>query len=278
MKKYIFRILAFIIDLLFVNLIILGLTNISFINPGIKKVHDETTLYFEVAREYKDLSGKIDTILSDNTIDLNESIALKSDYPYFKDLYKDIPVNREISNETKNDLKDKIKLYYDQSYATYNYNVNRSNLIINIIGVLLTIAYFGILEWYLKGQTLGKKIFRLRTIDNDKPKKEIPVWKYIIKALMISEVSFSILSIIFVLICHPGFDGTLNAMWYAKASNFIYDFQYAWNIFLLLIIIFRKDERSIHDIVLNIRVALYDKKNKEITKRIFNEEVSDQTN
>ena len=105
MKKYIFRILAFFFDLLFVNLIILGLTNISFINPGINKVHDQTILYFEVAREYKGLSENIDNILADNTIDLNESIALKSDYPYFKDIYKDIPVNREIDNNGKEDIK-----------------------------------------------------------------------------------------------------------------------------------------------------------------------------
>ena len=67
-------------------------------------------------------------------------------------------------------------------------------------------------------------------------------------------------------------------MWYAKACNVLYDIQYAWNIFLVLIILFRKDERSLHDVLLNIRVALYDKKNKEITKRIFNEETSDQAN
>ena len=278
MKKYIFRILAFFFDLLFVNLIILGLTNVSFINPGINKVHDQTTLYFEVAREYKGLSENIDNILADNTIDLNESIALNSDYPYFKDIYKDVPVNREIDNNGKEDIKNKIKQYYDQSYASYNYNVNRSNLVINIIGIILTIAYFGVLEWYLKGQTIGKKLFRLRTIDNDKPKREIPVWKFIVKALMVSEVSFTILSIFFLLICHQGFDGTLNAMWYAKACNILYDIQYAWNIFLVLIILFRKDERSLHDVLLNIRVALYDKKNKEITKRIFNEETSDQAN
>ncbi|MBR6072886.1 MAG: RDD family protein [Bacilli bacterium] len=278
MKKYIFRILAFIFDLLFVNLVILGLTNISFINPGIKKVQDETTLYFEVAKEYKSLSENIDNILSDNYIDLNESIALNSDYPYFKDIYKDIPVNREIDNNGKEEIKNKIKTYYDQSYATYNYNVNKSNIIINIIGVILTIGYFGVLEWYLKGKTIGKMLFRLRTIDNDKPKRKIPIWKFIVKSLMVSEVMFTIFSIICLLICHPGFDGTLNALWYAKACNLIYDVQYAWNIFLVLIILFRKDERSLHDVLLNIRVALYDKKNKEITKRIFNEEVSDQTN
>ena len=235
-------------------------------------------MYLEIAKEYKGLSENIDSMLADNNIELAESMTLKTYYPYFVDIYKDIPLNKQLSIEEVNDIKNRIHTFYDQSYATYNYNVNKYNIFINIFGVIITILYFGVFEWKMKGKTIGKMIFRLRTVDNDKIKREIPVWKYLIKSLLVSEVMFSIFNIICLLICHPDFTGVLNSLWYAKACNFIYDLQYAYNIFLLLLILFRKDERTLHDIILNMRVALYDKKNKEITKRIFNEEVSDQTN
>ena len=274
MKKFIFRILAYLIDILFVNLIIFGMSNVSFINPNIKKLQDETTVYLEVTKEYNELTKKIDAILDDNYIDLSESIELNSAYPYFKDIYKGISVNREISNETKNELKDKINVYYKQYSANYYYNNNKYNLIPNIIGIIIAILYFGVFEFIMNGQTIGKKLFRLKTLDNDKPKKKIPVWKYLVKSLIVGQVIFNLASLICLIVAYF----TKNVLFFGTATNIIYDVQYAFNIALVLIILFRRDERSLHDILLNIRVALFDKKNKEITKRIFNEEVSDQTN
>ena len=278
MKKYIFRILAYIIDIVLLNLILLGLNNISFINHNISKIHDETLKYSEVSSEYNKLSEKLDSILSDNYIDFSESMELRSDYPYFQDIYKDIPVNRELDNEAKNNLKNKINDYYKVEQATYNYNINRYNIVINVLNIIFSILYFGLFEWLMKGKTLGKMLFRLKTLDNDKPKREIPVWKYLIKGVLVGQVIFNLASLICLLICHPSFEGVLTPMWYSNAYNIIYNIQYVYNIAFVLIILFRRDERSVHDILLNIRVALFDKKNKEITKRIFNEEVSDQVN
>ena len=121
MKKYIFRILAYIIDIVLLNLILLGLNNISFINHNISKIHDETLKYSEVSSEYNKLSEKLDSILSDNYIDFSESMELRSDYPYFQDIYKDIPVNRELDNESKNNLKNKINDWSHQHHIDKKY-------------------------------------------------------------------------------------------------------------------------------------------------------------
>ena len=278
MKKLVFRILAFAIDMLFINLILIGLSNISFINPNISNINKVSSEFSEISKEYNELTGRLDDMLSDSIIDVSESTEIKGEYKHFVVVFYETPIGKELDETTKNQLVSDINTEYQASYELYNASINKYNMQINIIGIIISILYFGVLEWYLNGQTIGKKIFRLRTVDNTDIKDKIPLWKYIIKTVLISEVLFTLANVICSGITNIGFEGSYNANWYHKAYMMIYNVQYVYNTLFLLIILIRKDERSIHDILLNIRVALFDKNNKEVKCRIFNEESNNKAN
>ena len=273
MKLNIFRILAFAIDMVIINLILILVGMISFVTPDRKAVNDEYKVFSEVHNEYDKLTGRLDEILYDNYVDLLEISEIRSDYPYFKNAFNEIPVNSEFDSELKNTIKNKVDEIYNNKYYSYTYDANKCNMNVNIIGIVLSVIYFGFSEFLFNGRTLGKRIFRIRTLDNDKPKKRIVWWKNFVRAVFISEAFFYLINIVLLLITHSGFEGTLNARWYTKANGIIYTIQYVYNVVLLLFVLMRTDGRSVHDLVLNTRVALFDKKNKEIVEQKIDEEV-----
>lgn len=278
MKRLVFRILAFVIDMLFINLILIGLGNISFINPNIADINKASNTFTERTNEYNGLISRIDDMFSDNIIDYSESIEIQSDYNHYVFVFYEIPIDKELDQSVKERVITDINNDYQASYDIYNCSINKYNIGINIVGIILSILYFGVFEWYLNGQTIGKKIFRLRTVDNTDIKVKIPLWKYLIKSLLIGEVIFTLANIICASIAVPSFEGAYTADWYRRAYMMIYNVQYIYNTLFLLVIFIRKDERSVHDILLNIRVALFDKKNKEVKSRIFYEETNNKAN
>ena len=278
MKRLIFRILAFIFDLFLINIVLFAVSNISLINHHKDEMAMNSKAINEISRQYNELSGKLDKMLYDKYIDLSEAIEIKDQYDYFEQSIYDIPINSELSDEDINRFKSNLFEDYKEYVYSYNYEVNKTEIVINIIGVVISILYFGVFEWFKKGKTIGKMIFRLKTVDNTDAKKGIPLWKYLIKALLISGVVFTISNIIITLISTGTNEGSFGLEWYNTFYKRIYDVQYVYNTLFMLFIFIRRDERSIHDILLNIRVLLHDKEGKEVTSRIFNEEVNNKAN
>jgi hypothetical protein len=121
-------------------------------------------------------------------------------------------------------------------------------------------------------------VMRVKTVPNNPDTKNIPLYKYLIKAILVSGVLFTTANIIITLISHGTNEGTFGLEWYNQAYAHVYNVQYIYNTLFMLLIFIRRDERSIHDVLLGIKVILHDKKGKEIESSIFNEEVSNKTN
>ncbi|MCR5223685.1 MAG: RDD family protein [Bacilli bacterium] len=273
MKRLLYRLFAYGIDLLIINIVLIAISNISFINTNIGELQSTTTIYTEVSKEYKGLINRIDPILYDKYIDLSEATELKGEYQFFYQDLLDMPINSELTDEQIGEIKLRINNTMNTSISAYSYDISRLTLKINIIAIIIGILYFGVFEWYMHGKTIGKMIFRLKTVDNTSLKKKIPLWKYLVKSLLVSGVIFTLANIIITLICNGG-DGSFGIYWFNSGYNLINDIQYIYNVLFLLVIFIRKDERSIHDVLLNIRVMLMDKNGKEIESTIFNEKLS----
>ena len=88
----------------------------------------------------------------------------------------------EIDTET-DEYKDKI--------VDLNYNINKYKVISSSISVVGFILYFAVLQWALKGQTIGKKIMKIRVVANKEDKK-LNVGNYILRSLILNNIIFSI--------------------------------------------------------------------------------------
>lgn len=262
MKKMFLRVLAFAFDMFFVSAIVYGLSNISFLNPN----KGEITQYYqeleEIKNEYDDIESKMDEYVLDNVIDATEYGEIRDNYHFFVNDFYDIEQGETFDDDTKNNLVNSIEDSYNTYTKEYNYNINKLNVESGIVTLIVYILYFGVLEWYLKGQTIFKKLFRLRTISLDG--KDIPLWKFIIKCILITEAIFTILNIIFV--------NCLGVDAYTIFSNIMYYIEFVYEVVFVIACIIRDDQRSVHDLLLNTRIALYDKNNKEVESILFKDE------
>ena len=277
MKKVIFRLFAYVIDSFIVSLLVVGLSSISYLNPNKDKMNQLTNNYIVQSNQYRKLNDNIDGYLSDNFLSQEEKNEIQDNCNNYYDILNQIDSNEELSDEKKNNAKDSIRNLYDDYSFSYIYNSNKLYVPVYIETIIVSFLYFGLFEYLMKGQTLGKKIFRLRTIDNKDEKKDISLFKYLIKAVLVGNILFNSLNIISVIV-FKDISSAASLYSYYKIYSGISNFSYVYNMLFLLMIFMRRDERSIHDILLGIRVALYDKENKEITNKIFNEEVNNKAN
>lgn len=142
----------------------------------------------------------------------------------------------EIDTET-DEYKDKI--------VDLNYNINKYKVISSSISVAGFLLYFAVLQWALKGQTIGKKIMKIRVVANKEDKK-LNVGNYILRSLILNNIIFSIILIIGVYIFEaPG---------YYTLSMVVSYLQLLVMSLIMLMVVLRKDYRGLHDFVAGTKV------------------------
>lgn len=142
----------------------------------------------------------------------------------------------EIDTET-DEYKDKI--------VDLNYNINKNKVISSSISVVGFILYFAVLQWALKGQTIGKKIMKIRVVANKEDKK-LNVGNYILRSLILNNIIFSIILIIGVYI--------FKAPGYYTLSMVVSYLQLLVMSLIMLMVVLRKDFRGLHDFVAGTKV------------------------
>ena len=142
----------------------------------------------------------------------------------------------EIDTET-DEYKDKI--------VDLNYNINKYKVISSSISVAGFLLYFAVLQWALKGQTIGKKIMKIRVVANKEDKK-LNVGNYILRSLILNNIIFSIILIIGVYI--------FKAPGYYTLSMVVSYLQLLVMSLIMLMVVLRKDFRGLHDFVAGTKV------------------------
>lgn len=165
--------------------------------------------------------------------------------PIFKDDYKEYTkVYEEYNVEMKNQLEGGSSDVDDEKLLSLNYKVLKSTTKLSIINLTTTIVYFGIFAYLLKGQTLGKKIFKIKVTNLE---EKLPnAGLFMLRSIILTNFIPQIISL-FVLIL-------------AKEKTFIninnYISYITMIIYFLIIgfVIFRTDERGLHDIICKTKV------------------------
>lgn len=125
------RFIAYVLDIVFIYVLLSLITSIRFINPTYEKYNDAYTKYTEVIERY---------------------------------------YNQEISIEEMQELNE------DNYYDVTRYSI--SNIV--VIDIVLFL-YFVIFQKYNNGQTLGKKIMKLKVVTENN--KDISIGRYFLRIL-----------------------------------------------------------------------------------------------
>lgn len=165
-----------------------------------------------------------------------------------------IPFSSNVSNDDLDkDLKNEINLYYDGEISAndlmifeknYTYSIARSEGLITIITVLVELLYFVILQFYMKGKTIGKKICKIKVISNN---GELSVNQLLFRSLIIDSILLQLIE--FILMLFAGKDG------YFYGLLIFEIIQYSIIIISFIMIISRDDKKGIHDMICDTSVV-----------------------
>lgn len=156
---------------------------------------------------------------------LDEYNKIYKDYTMVYEKYKDSEITLEEYNELLLD---------------YSYELEKNNIFTVIISISTIIAYFAIFQKFNNGQTLGKRIMKIKIVNN------LSLFKYLLRTIILYNILFNLLKIVFIL--------TISKENYLLASNILYVAALVVETTTLILINIRKDNRGLHDLIVNSKV------------------------
>lgn len=216
MKIVIKRFVAYAIDILIVSMISSLITSNTLINKDFKKYMDTYEKYEEIVDKYEDDKEALNDALEYEAITQDE-----------------YDIKLEELNET-----------FDKDNVNYNYKLIKLSIVSTIVSILVILLYFVVIQYYFNGQTVGKKIMKLRVVSNSS--KKLNILNYLIRSLILNSVLINTLSIIMVF--------ALSKNNYLIYNEIIYVVNYIIEMAIIFMMGFNKDNRGLQDYVANTKV------------------------
>ena len=111
---------------------------------------------------------------------------------------KDINVKLNSLNETYLNKEISFNDYLEE-YSIISYEIDKNNIIYTIVNVIFVMIYFIIMPFIFNGQTIGKKIMKIKLVKEDK----LTITSLVIRNLIINGLGYMLLSLILIHILKP---------------------------------------------------------------------------
>ena len=134
---------------------------------------------------------------------------------------------------------------YETAFNPIAYEIHRLETNYVVIDLVVVLLYFAVLQYFCKGQTIGKKLFQIRVVSNDKT--PLTIVNYLLRSIVLNNVLISI-----ILQCVIHFMNSENYF------NVYQNVNLAGNIvtyIIIFMIIVRNDGRGLHDYIANTKVV-----------------------
>jgi hypothetical protein len=139
----------------------------------------------------------------------------------------------------------------EQNMDNY-YDINRYSISNNIEIVVVLFLYFVIFQKYNNGQTLGKKIMKIKVVGDNKTS----IWRYLLRML---PMYFILVGGIIPLIINSSLILLLSKEIYLKISQVVTYVFLGIGIIDFVMITMNKDKKGLHDIISKTTVELIEK-------------------
>ena len=237
------RVLAYMIDIIVVTIIATLLSNVKFINNNTKEYQEMYQEFNELYKDYTNINVLINDAIKDDKI-TEEEYKKMADNKTFKSFFESDYDGSKINKSEITKQKEKITTYYTEKAADYIYKMQKMSISNSIITLSVTLLYFGILQFFLKGQTLGKKILKLRIVPANDKRNNIA--QYILRSLIVNNVLLNAVNVVFL--------ATATRVTFNKVDNIISFLISLVEAVIIFLVITRKDNRGIHDLLANTKV------------------------
>lgn len=129
--------------------------------------------------------------------------------------------------------------YFKKSYGLV-YELQNNSKLSSFISLALTIAYFVVFQAMYNGQTFGKKLLKLRVVDND-TKHSVGIVRMFLRSLLTQSIVSGSCSLLMLLL----FSKNIYIVGYLIISGL----ELAFIIAVIIMILYRNDKRGLHDLI-----------------------------
>ena len=208
--------------------------------------------YQDKYNEYADYLKLLEESYKDDEIDEEEYTKLTEEEKYqtnIKEYYEDNKISQGEYKKIVNELNED----YSTIANNYTYKLNKLGSFNSIITLICTLLYFGLFQYLLKGQTIGKKILKLKVVSASN--KKINILNYILRSLIVNDVLLNGVGVIFLL--------TTSKKVYLQANNILGILISISEAIIIFLVVSRDDHRGLHDLLFNTQVIDLDIRNNE---------------
>ncbi len=157
-----------------------------------------------------------------------------------QDYYKELQTTQKKMYDKEIDVKE-----YTDIVLEDNYNISKGTVLISLTSIIIYILYFVVYQVYNNGQTVGKKLMKIKVKSiTDEP---LSINTMLFRTLIIYGIAANIINLILILL--------LKKELYLSISNTISIIQSLIVIISVFMILFSKQKRGIHDIITKTEVV-----------------------
>lgn len=230
MNKFLKRLFAYIVDIAIISILVTLLTY----NNKINFQYDNYQKYY---KEYNSVSTKYNKVL-----DKDSKLEKK---------YKNKDIKKGKYAENKKVYKQE-KKKYEKNIKILQRKIMRNSVIYYSIYMAFILAYFGIFQYSFNGQTLGKRLMKIKIISK---KSDLNLWMMLLRSFILYNLWIYILGLIFAY--------RLNYGSYYTAYSLLNNAGSVIQIIIVMMVIMNKDNRGLHDYIANTEVVFIDNEEKE---------------
>lgn len=157
-----------------------------------------------------------------------------------QDYYKELQTTQKKMYDKEIDVKE-----YADIVLEDNYNISKGTVLISLTSIIIYILYFVVYQVYNNGQTVGKKLMKIKV--KSITDESLSINTMLFRALIIYGIAANIINLILILL--------LKKELYLSISNTISIIQSLIVIISVFMILLSKQKRGIHDIITKTEVV-----------------------
>lgn len=157
-----------------------------------------------------------------------------------------IPQNTSDTDALMKELEDKLlnneitTQEYFQEYSDLIYDMQNSSKLSFGISLALNIAYFVVFQTLFNGQTIGKRILKIKVVDKDS-RKDAGIVKIFVRSLFTLSIFSGSMNLILLFVLSK----TKYTVFYAVISAL----ELIFTLTTIILILYKKDKRGLHDMM-----------------------------
>lgn len=253
------RVGAYLIDLCIIVIISSLISSIPVLNKESKQYQEKYNEYKEKYDEYEDTLETLEEIYEEKEIEDEEYNELTSS------VYKDIIIekieDRELTKKEYQELVKTINKEFDVVAKEYVYILNKNNKAYTIITLICTLLYFGVLQYLLKGQTIGKRLLKIKVVSAKN--KKLNILTYTFRSLIVNDVLLNTVGVLFLIFASKKV--------YTSANNIVGTLVSICEAIIIFTVMTNQEGRGLHDLLFGTKVIPTDVKENQKTTKVIEE-------